>query len=92
MMPRHLKYAMHLTCGAACTWCRRWEEQKQKGIHESARDRRQVEDDVDGGEQKAIEDRFRSCDLWVMGPPRFHCATSINKLHHSGFEPLTFRV
>jgi hypothetical protein len=24
-----------------------------------------------------IEARFRSSDLWVMSPPRFHCATSI---------------
>lgn len=23
---------------------------------------------------KDIGSRFRSCDLWVMGPPRFHCA------------------
>ena len=28
-----------------------------------------------------IRARFRSCDLWVMGPPRFHCATLIVCIH-----------
>jgi hypothetical protein len=27
--------------------------------------------------KKNIRARFRSWDLWVMGPPRFHCATLI---------------
>ena len=30
---------------------------------------------------KVIGVKFRSCDLWVMGPSRFHCATPIRVLY-----------
>ncbi|XP_066323051.1 protein argonaute 1C-like isoform X2 [Miscanthus floridulus] len=33
--------------------------------------------DCDSKRQKHIRARFRSWDLWVMGPPRFRCATLI---------------
>ncbi len=29
---------------------------------------------------------FRSTDLWVMGPARFHCATLLSCNHSSGFD------
>lgn len=31
--------------------------------------------------------RFRSWDLWVMGPPRFHCATTIHLRSSSSIAP-----
>ena len=38
--------------------------------------------------------RFRSCDLWVMGPSRFLCATprlKIDNLPQTRIERMTFR-
>ena len=33
-------------------------------------------------QKKLIRARFRSSDLWVMGPPRFRCATlMLHEMH-----------